>query len=281
MHWRTSSGGRGRGSALRIGAFGAALAIGAATLSWAGAATAREACEVRLTEIRVEPYVSGGLTLHRARLIGDHNYSAATNTGGTEKTGFEIIDNDGFFVQAIFTARWGIHSEARGDISNRRIPRGELVSLYRAMEMGIAYYERGRVIISERRPDNLADVLTAIDDKLRAQRRILSELDKAGAYRASDDTIALDLFVVTETTSRFRFGPARELAAQYRDVALGDGAHMLCDRDARSPLIGRLACPLAWGEIGEPPEAQFARLRARGCPDGLTFSPVLFPPPQP
>jgi hypothetical protein len=279
MHWRKSSG-SSCGSVLRVGALSAALAIGAATLSLAGAAAAREACEVRLTEIRLDPYVSGGLTLHRARLVGDHNYSAATNTGGPERTRFEIIDNDGFFILAIFTARWGMHSEARDDIANRRIPRGELLSLYRAMEMGIAYYERGRVIISERRPDNLTEVLAGIDNKIRAQRRILSELDRAGAYRASDDTVALDLFVVTQMTRRFRYGPGREMASQYRDVALGDGAHGLCDRDARSPLIGRLACPLSWGEIGEPPEAQVSRLRDRGCPDGLTFSPVLFPPAQ-
>ena len=275
MSRRNSSGTRGRGASLRLGLLGVAVAIGAAALAGASNAKAVEPCRVEFADIRLEPYTSGDRNLVRAHLSGDHNYSAATNTGGSRTTAFNIVENDGFLVLAVFSARW--RDEVRAAESNGlalpRIPRGEFESLKRAIEMGIGYYERSRVVLAASDRENLPAILSSIDDKVRLQREILSYLNSAAGFRASDDTIAVpSLGWIIRQPTRFRFGVGRELASQYRDSAIGDALNMFCNPQAGSLVVGRLACP--------PPP--FAQGRDDGaCPEGLTFSPILFPPPQP
>ncbi len=275
MPRRKSSGSRGREASLRLGVLGVAVAIGAAALAGASNAKAVEPCRVEFADIRLEPYTSGEQALHRVRLIGEHNYSAAANTGGPEKAPFDIVDNDGFLILAIFAARWrdDVRAAEANGLPLPRIPRGQFESLKQAIEMGIGYYERSRVILAAGDREDLPAILSAIDGKVRLQREILSYLNNATGFRASDDTIAVpSLGWIIRQPTRFRFGPERELASQYRDHALGGTPQLFCSSQAASHLIGRLACP--------PPP--FAQARDDGaCPEGLTFSPILFPPPQP
>jgi len=258
-------------------AFAATLTIGAVLACGAGPAMAAEACRVQFTDIQLQPYVSGGRTMHRVLLTGEHNYSAASNTGGADRTRFEIVDNDGFIVMAAFAARWRNGGEGAVDVHARnvRVPRAELETLKRAVQIGQAYYIRGLERAAENPPANLPALRESVGRKQRLLDELLIVLDEASDHRAADDTVVLgSLTWFNAQMARFRIGAPESLQSQYRDVAIeGAPANRLCDAAARSAFIGRLACPAALP--GSPAPAVPAP-----CPDGLTFSPVLFPPSQ-
>lgn len=259
-------------------AFVATLTIGAVLACGAGPAMAAEACRVRFSDIQLQSYVSGGRTMHRVLLTGEHNYSAASNTGGADRTRFEIVDNDGFFVASVFAARWGDGGEGAVDrhARNVRVPRAELESLKRAVQMGQAYYIRGLERAAEDPPANFPAVREMVVRKQRFLDELLIVLDETRDYRAADDTEVLgSLTWFNSQMARFRLVGGDLLATSYRDqMIVGAPGNRLCDPAARSAVIGRLACPSALP--GSP-----APTTPAPCPDGLTFSPVIIPPPQP
>lgn len=277
MIWRMSMrvGGSGKMPPLRLVMLCAALAIGIPVAVGASPAAA-DACRVQISEVLVQPYGNGHLKLE---IRGTHNFSSATKTGGRESTRFAVVDNDGIFSLAVFSARWrdaGGASVASDPVSGRAT-RAEVESLKRAMEMGIAYYERGLATVALARPDNLAELLRIMNSKLAIQRQTLWLLNNASDYRQSDDTVAVgSLEWINLQLTRFRFDEGRDVASQYRDLAVADGgAQVFCSDRASSAIIGRLACP--------PPAsgANAGRLDDGICPEGLTFSPLLIPPPPP
>ena len=240
----------------------AAAAVGVLMLAAAGQALASE-CRVRFTQILHEPYQSGGRQMHRLVLIGDHNFSVASNTGGAATTGFRIVDSDGFLTFAILTTRWSesgtrIVADSAGEV---RVSRAELETLRYAMEMGRAYYSRiVEIMAIEPRPANSAEVNARATEKQALISEVLSVLGAARGYRASDDTWIVNNARLRQQLARF--DATGNMRSQYRDFLLNDGApNLLCSSTAANPVIGVLACAGTSNALG----------RAT-CPDGVVFT---------
>lgn len=245
-----------------VAAMGVFAAISVATPS------AASECRVRLSDVQLEYYQSGGRQMHRVVLIGDHNYSPGTNRGQAATTEFRLVDSDGFLVFALLTTRWSAGDlNAPVDRSRiTRVPRAKLQTLRRAVVMGQAYYARGLEIIStEPRPTNFEAMHPRIVAKQQLQSEILTVLDQASDYRASDDTVAVDLGWLRRQLARFH----GEILSHSRDYRIGAGTAVgLCRPDAPNPVVGRLAC------AGAPYEGAPAP-----CPDGLVIDPLVMPVP--
>lgn len=99
-------------------------------------------------------------------------------------------------------------------------------------------------------------------------------LGEAEDYRAEDDAVVMTSMPwLRNEMARFRTDRDRDLWSQYRDFRIDDGApNLMCGPEARSVVIGRLACP-------PNPAAGVAASRAgTPCPEGLMFSPIVLPP---
>lgn len=228
-------------------------------------------CRVRFTEVLHEPYQSGGRQMHRLVLIGDHNYSTASNTGGAATTDFRIVDGDGFLTLAILATRWSGNGwdNPSASAGEARVSRAEVESLRYAMAMGRAYYTRLLAIIStEPRPVNFADTSARIAEKQALISEVLRVLGEARGYRASDDTLVVDMAWMRQQLARFHDGG--DMRSQYRDHLLGNGGpNLLCSPTAASPVVGLLACAGVANAQVRPP-----------CPQGLVFDPLLVRPPE-
>ncbi len=200
----------------------------------------------------------GGRQLQRLVLVGDHNYSSATNMGGAGRTEFRVVDSDGFLIFSLLSARWqtGVSSGAEPG----RVSRAEVRAVQQAMEMARAYYARLIEIIStEPRPSNYESNLGLIDIKNEVIAETLTVLAQGRSYRATDDTIVIDTGRIRSIAARFR--PGGDMRSQYRDYRVQDGApNLLCSPDAASALVGRLACGNTPAAGARPP-----------CPDGLVI----------
>lgn len=241
----------------------AALVLGSLLLATTTPAAAAE-CRVRFTDILLEPYQSGGRQMQRLVLVGDHNYSSATNMGGAGRTEFRVVDSDGFLIFSLLSARWqtGVSSGAEPG----RVSRAEVRAVQQAMEMARAYYARLIEIIStEPRPSNYESNLGLIDIKNEVIAETLTVLAQGRSYRATDDTIVIDTGRIRSIATRFR--PGGDMRSQYRDYRVQDGApNLLCSPDAASALVGRLACGNTPAAGARPP-----------CPDGLVIDPIIWP----
>lgn len=255
-------------------AWAAAAAVGLSALFVASPSVAGEPCRVQFTDVQLQPYQSGGRTMYRFRLQGDHNYDPATNTGGVNRTSFDIIDSDGFFVTAVFVARWGGGPAGIAAPRSVRIQNDELKTLIRANRIGHEYYERLREIISTPpQPADYTGGMASIGRKQNLLGEIEMALGEAEDLRAADDTVAMtSLPWLRNEMARFRTDRDRDLASQYRDNRIDNGApNLMCSPEARSVVIGRLACP-------PNPAAGAASSRVDApCRDGLTFSPIVLP----
>ncbi|MBJ7447414.1 MAG: hypothetical protein JHC81_07755 [Brevundimonas sp.] len=240
-----------------------AVVLGSLLLGATTPAAAAE-CRIRFTDFVIEPYQSGGQQMQRLVLVGDHNYSSATNTGGAGRTEFRVADGDGFLIFSLLSLRWqtGLSSGAE----TGRVSRAEVRTLQQAMEMGRAYYARLIEIISaEPRPSNYESMRGRTDIKNEVIAETLTVLAQGRSYRANNDTIVIDTGRIRTIAARFR--PGGDMMSQYRDFRVRDGApNLLCDPDAASVLIGRLACGDISIASARPP-----------CPDGLVIDPIVWP----
>lgn len=251
----------------------AAVLIGLFLTGAPTAASAREACRVQFSEVALEPYQSGGRTLYRLRIRGEHNFDPATRTGGTARTRFDVTDGDGFFSIAVLTARW--RGASAGDAASRtvRVPRAEMESLRRATEVGQAYYARvGEIISTPPRPANYDAMMEQIGPKT----RVLAELQILGDETEGDRADEIETFNfltwLQVQMARFRSHDGGDLMSAYRDNLIeGAPPNTLCDPAAVSAIVGVLACP------APAPGARGGSGRNPVCPDGLTFSSLVIP----
>lgn len=233
----------------------------------AASASAKEACRVEFTDVQLEPYQSGGRTMYRVKLAGEHNFNPATDNGGSAITPFSTSDGDGFLMISAFGARW-----LNGDDRSVRVPRAELRSLRSAVEMGQAYYTRLIEIISaEPRPANYDSMLNRSEEKLALLGEILAIIDEASGYRSADDTELLGSAPwLRLQLARFRPGASERMMSQYRDHLLDDRPMLLCDQAAANVLMGRLLCP-------QPVSSEGTSNANDLCSDGMMVSAILIP----
>ncbi|WP_292064858.1 hypothetical protein [Brevundimonas sp. UBA7664] len=242
-----------------------ALAVGGAGPP-GPAAQAGGVCQVDFTGISDIVY-NPQLGLSGPIIMGSHNFTPVTRTGGPNSTTFELLDADGFLTLVILLNEWRASGQLQRNATEGVVfQRADLALALDAADRGLRYHQVVLNRLEENRPDNYAD----------ARRLLLMKLEGLGILadglrpRLSGAAAAIELNPGFLSGRIGRFldglapGPEQSMMAQYLDRPTGNTPNVLCDGAAASTVVGQVLCGYRFADgVAREPAI---------CPQGIRFT---------
>lgn len=242
-----------------------ALAVGGAGPP-GPAAQAAGVCQVDFTGISDIVY-NPQLGLYGPIIMGSHNFTPATRTGGPNSTTFELLDADGFLTLVILLNEWRASGQLQRNATDGVVfQRADLALALDAADRGLRYHQAVLNRLEENRPDNYADARRLLVMKLEGFQILADGLRP----RLSGGGAAIELNPGFLSGRIGRFldglapGPDQLMMAQYFDRPTGNTPNVLCDGAAASTLVGQVLCGYRFADgVAREPAI---------CPQGIRFT---------
>lgn len=201
------------------------------------------ACTIEFTGMSGVVY-NAELDLTGLIVMGHHNYSPATRSGGAGSEEFEVLDTDGFLTLYILLNQWQASGQLERNLTEPvDYHRSDVELAAEVVGMGLQYHHVLVERIAVSRPANYTAVRRLLAFKIEGLVSIQEGLERA--LRQSGDQIELPPGFISARMGLLLdglTGPDQFMMAQYRDPASSESAVVLCQDGGSSTFVSQLLC---------------------------------------